>query len=563
MSVFAGIVKLNNERVLQKDYQIFKDCFESITKKPISKEYRDNNQFFFAVNLVKEENYIFDEQGRYTFISGKPLIAKSGNLKEDITLINGMKSNQELKCILRKSRGVFSGVTIETTQRETFIYTDKMGIRPVYYYQFDGMLVFSSLLSFIQCLPKVDMTIDTGGISELIAFGYCLSDRTQYQHVKRMNAGEMITVSLNDYLVENRKYWDFSNIPIREKEKNDAKDLYNIFQDAIEVRLEPDKDAIAFLSGGLDSRTITALLNSQVENLFTFNFGTKKSQDNEYARKYAEISGLCHYEVLLPKLSFPNWSQLISDAIENSDDKTMCNTDKNVVWSGDGGSVSIGGVYLDEENLSLFENRKNKNIVENFLETLKISLPSNFFRKEIKDNFSELLNRNVANELIDFPQDKAKTVYHFLMCNDQKRHLDRHFETICQHEIELKLPFFDSIFIEKLYSLPVRELKNHRLYMEWFKCFPESSRLTPWQTYPNHIPCPIKNDSKLSYQWSKSKLKKESLKTDFKRFICLRGSNAFNYLDKKKVLLAMLLHRMGVKDYSYLITTMNRLNNKK
>jgi hypothetical protein len=148
------------------------------------------------------------------------------------------------------------------------------------------------------------------------------------------------------------------------------------------------------------------------------------------------------------------------------------------------------------------------------------------------------------------------------MNNDQKRHLDNHFETICEHRKELHLPFFDSVFLEEMYKVPSNELLYHKMYMEWFKLFPENSRKTPWQTYPNHIPCPIKEEQQYGHQWGKTKTSKRKRKENFNSVFAMNNELAFTYLNKYKVYAAMVLHLFGVRDYSYLVEKIRILNTK-
>ena len=164
------------------------------------------------------------------------------------------------------------------------------------------------------------------------------------------------------------------------------------------------------------------------------------------------------------------------------------------------------------------------------------------------------MHDEIKKELIPFSEDPIKSAFFFLIYNDQKRHMDLHFETICQHGVELELPFFDAYFLEKICSLPADDIIYHRAYAKWFELFPYYVRETPWQTYPEHVPCPIKSDKQLSYQWSDSKEPWHNKWADAKAVLKIPlKSPVFKLFNKPKLALALTLHLLNLKDYSYIL----------
>jgi hypothetical protein len=101
-------------------------------------------------------------------------------------------------------------------------------------------------------------------------------------------------------------------------------------------------------------------------------------------------------------------------------------------------------------------------------------------------------------------RDGGRRLYLFLLFNDQRRHMFKHFETIDQHGLEFHLPFFDADFLRVVGDTPAQWGVLHNLYGLWFNHLSPSSRSTPWQTYPGHRPCPIEGDDTLSYQWGRA-----------------------------------------------------------
>jgi hypothetical protein len=99
-------------------------------------------------------------------------------------------------------------------------------------------------------------------------------------------------------------------------------------------------------------------------------------------------------------------------------------------------------------------------------------------------------------------ENDGRSLHLFLMLNDQRRHLARHFENIDINRFEFQLPFYDSDFLSIILRAPVRPFLRHKLYHKWLINKEPLAASVPWQTYPNHEPCPIPYPSQLGYQWN-------------------------------------------------------------
>ena len=165
----------------------------------------------------------------------------------------------------------------------------------------------------------------------------------------------------------------------------------------------------------------------------------------------------------------------------------------------------------------------------------------------------ECLQDSITSEIKNYTSVNEKAMYFFLLFNDQKRHLDNHFETIHEHKVELILPYFDSKFLEKIISIPCHDMFFHKLYMRWFNLLPEYARNTPWQTYPRHEPCPIKIERDLKYQWEVKKHSTNRLQ-DFIVYLGIKNQTCVKkFFNNSKLTVMMLLHLIKVKDFTYIV----------
>ena len=563
MTVFAGMIRLDETKISLSEYSKFKASFKKSSLNDITFEKKSQSSIIFSYDIGAYLTSNVSEKSEITtIIAGDPLIRTDPKFKldQDIALINDSFITNQHEFVLKKAKGVFSGVSVNTKNNTTFLFTDKLGIRPIYYYKKDNIVIFSSLMSLFEDIDGVDLSIDFQGMCEQLAFGFCLANRTQHTFIKRMDVGEIIEIS--NHSLHSRQYWDWCDIPVTESlTPQQINELYLSFDKATQLRLAGNTSGIAFLSGGLDSRVIAASVKSHVKELFTFNFSAEKSQDVEYARLFAEAAELTHHEKVFTTLAYPNWTQLMSDVIVENKHKFNNDLNQQLVWSGDGGSVSVGYVYIDEDIHQALNEKNIDRAVSLFLAASKTSIPTSFFKQEHSQKLDKLLENSIAKEFLVNPNDAAKSIYYFLMNNDQKRHLNVHFETICHHKTELHLPFFDSDFLEKIYAIPSNDMLYHKLYMKWFDYFPDCTRKTPWQTYPKHVACPIKNTQDLSYQWDKNKKNEKKRKEDFKYFLSIKNNKfIFQYFKKYKVFAAMLFHRAGIRDYTHIIDNMKALD---
>ncbi len=564
MTVFAGIINIRGERVQPEEFDTLGSSFsESCCSKSYFKIEKCNSVLLFHDVGAFRDSKVAVKGNCTTVIAGDPIIRDNvgDGLFEDIEAINSSFCKNEMPTSLQSARGVFSGVSINELKLTYSLYTDKQGVRPIFYYIKDHLFIYSSLLSVLENSSIIDNSIDTVGLNEYLAFGYCLSDRTPYKHIKRLDKGGLLSIEQGN--VSLGEYWDWSNISVSSNSvSSDAEELYSLFDEAIKCRLDNNKNAVSFLSGGLDSRVIASQVKLNVETLHSFNFATQKSQDNECAKIFAAQAALVHHEKILPTLEYPNWSKLISKAISDSSDLMLDDLNPNLVWSGDGGSVSLGYVYIDNNQIDLLDGMDKQSAIESFLSTTKTVPVAGFLKQRYASKSNQFLRKSIESEYLPNKEDPSKSVYHFLMNNDQKRHLQLHFETICEHKVELLLPFFDSKFLRKIYSIPSKELVYHKFYMQWFSFFPESARSAPWQTYPGHVPCPIDIPSDLTYQWGGKR--KPRRYCDLKLFLKVRKSAVYHkYFNNGKTTLAMLLHFLGVRNYSYLVGKLKLLENIK
>lgn len=258
----------------------------------------------------------------------------------------------------------------------------------------------------------------------------------------------------------------------------------------------------------------------------------------------------------------PRWSSLMAEAWSLAAPASPTRVERpHLVWSGDGGSVGIGHVYITSDVARELEAGNTRAAIHSYLQAQSATVLHRLLTSAATAALDGVLHRGVSEELADIrTPDRVRAFYLFLMHNDQRRHLARHFEDVDLHRLEFQLPFFDSVVLEHIMSLPGSRCLGHEFYMRWMAHFPEIVREVPWQTYPGHVPCPLPaaGGAGGSYQWDGAyrasvleRQKRERLRKaagvlaarDFPREILRRG-----YLR-----LATWAYRAGMRDTGYVL----------
>lgn len=200
---------------------------------------------------------------------------------------------------LEELQGMFAVAIWNTRERSLFLARDPVGKKPLYYAVTSQGLTFGSELQALMCDPAVDDTIDHQAIDEYLSYLFVPHPRTIYRGAKKLTPGSWALY--RDGQFESARYWSVDYSPQETAEGKNAEDTVDaLLQQAVERRLVADVPLGAFLSGGLDSSLIVALMKKKSgERIRTVSVGFDDSSYDElqYARQVAEQLDTEHSEV--------------------------------------------------------------------------------------------------------------------------------------------------------------------------------------------------------------------------------------------------------------------------
>lgn len=166
------------------------------------------------------------------------------------------------KNIVHKLNGIFAFAILDKTKNEVFISRDHLGVKPLYIYQKDDIIIFSSEIKAICCYDKMDKTLNYPSLTNYITFLWSPGTDTPFKYVNKILPGHSLTVQLQTLHVVNEKYYE---VPFEGKVFDSISEKDLILQteqklfEAVERQMMSDVPVGFFVSGGIDSSLIAAI----------------------------------------------------------------------------------------------------------------------------------------------------------------------------------------------------------------------------------------------------------------------------------------------------------------
>lgn len=251
-------------------------------------------------------------------------------------------------------RGMFAFAIWDGPKRRLFLARDRLGKKSLYYYFKDGVFLFASELKSFLKYPDLDLHINLGAVKEFLTYQYIPSPETIYREISKLPPAHYLV--LENQNVSLKKYWSASWDAKKEgTEETLVLEGMESLLESVHLRLRSDVPLGVFLSGGLDSSAIVALMSQGLSQpLKTFSVSFAGSADNEtfYAREVAASFGTEHHEIEIHPCVMESLEKWVWHFDEPFGDSSalptywMAQEAKKivtVVLSGDGGDECFGG----------------------------------------------------------------------------------------------------------------------------------------------------------------------------------------------------------------------------
>jgi asparagine synthase (glutamine-hydrolysing) len=267
-----------------------------------------------------------------------------------------------LERALSAFNGMFAFAIWDRRERKLYLARDRAGEKPLYYGRLRDSFVFASELCALAAHPAAPGDIDHGALGEYLHFGYVPSPRSIYSGIHKLPPGHWLEVNARGIVSCPRSYWSAESAvieahaePFRLSEQDAVGQLDELLSDAVRLETSADVPVGAFLSGGIDSSTVVALMCRHERRVRTFTIGFDEPEYDEspYARAVARHLGTEHTDyqlssadamAVIPKLS-AIYSEPFSDAsqIPTYLISELARRHVTVALSGDGADELFGG----------------------------------------------------------------------------------------------------------------------------------------------------------------------------------------------------------------------------
>ena len=207
--------------------------------------------------------------------------------------------------MVHRFRGMFALAIWDRTKEKLILFRDRVGVKPLYYYIQDNLFLFGSELKAFHKHPEFVKEIDPDALALFFRFGYIPGPHSIFKHTYKVKPGHYLEIT-RDRKVKETKYWDvidyYFQPPLEKSEEEIETEFEKILIESFQYRMVSDVPVGVFLSGGVDSSLVTALLQKNSPKplkTFTIGFYEKKCDEAPWAKKIAHHLGTDHQELYL------------------------------------------------------------------------------------------------------------------------------------------------------------------------------------------------------------------------------------------------------------------------
>lgn len=255
-------------------------------------------------------------------------------------------------------RGMFAFAIWDERNKKLFCARDRFGIKPFYYHLSSDRFVFGSEIKAVMGAGQIPGELDYQALDSFFTYQYITDDLSIYRTIRKLRPSHTLEISLTKSTPETKftRYWDIRFDPDESKSEAEwCEELDTMLSEAVRMRMISDVPLGAFLSGGIDSSSVVALMAHHSNNpIKTFSIGFKEARFNEleYARAVAKRYGTEHHEQIIEPESIDLLPRLISAYDEPFADSSAIPTyyvskfareHVTVALSGDGGDELFAG----------------------------------------------------------------------------------------------------------------------------------------------------------------------------------------------------------------------------
>lgn len=273
--------------------------------------------------------------------------------RSDTEVIVHLYEDMGIRCVDRLD-GMFAFALWDKKKKRLFLARDRMGIKPLFYAFLNGNFYFSSEIKSLLTIPEISRKLDYKSLDSYFTYGYIPGSRTIFHDIQKLPTASHLVFEKRQIKIQ--PYWSIEYLPKHNmSEKKLTDELLHRFSQAVKRHLVSDVSLGAFLSGGIDSSIIVALMNrvgEQSVDTFSLGYDSGGKDELEYAASVAGYYKTNHHEFRIK----PEMTRILPELLWHLDEPFFDNSiiptwyissiarkKVKVVLSGDGGDELFGG----------------------------------------------------------------------------------------------------------------------------------------------------------------------------------------------------------------------------
>lgn len=401
------------------------------------------------------------------------------------------------KSFVSKLNGSFILIIWDKEKQELLIINDRYGLRPLYYTEQNGYLLFGTEIKAILQDASFKRIIDDKAVSDFFTFGYILNDKTFFQGIKKLSPASIMTYNLNNIIID--EYWSFDfwdEHEIRSEDYN-LKQFQRYLLKAVDRQMKGDYKIGVQLSGGLDSRVISASIDKQYYPIHSFTFGKLNSDDVKFANMLANKLGTYHHFFEYKSSDFTSGAEKAVYLTEGMLNVLHIHRIQTCVEMKKYVDIVLNGaealhIWYEISQMESIEKKHSINNEDNDLfqymyTPLDESNSKEFAEKLFSEEYYSKIKNHPADSLIEMKMkvpincSPFKKIEYY---NLKRRQFNFTFNGIIflRSQIEVRTPLFDNDLMDFIFTLPPKyRAEDKILYTKTIhNIFPDLVSI-PWQ----------------------------------------------------------------------------------
>lgn len=494
--------------------------------------------------------------------------------------------------VFNKIDGMYHAIIIDTDAQKIYLIGDKFGLLPLYYSIFQGGIVFAGEVKALLTCPNVSKEPDNHTIADFYHYGQALNNRTLFKDIQLLPPGSVLSFDLTNSTFEINNYWEIESLFKENGQYLSSVTMDNVIQKlakAVDKNSSHLSELGLSLSGGLDSRGILAGLKNKTKGITTYTLGIPGCADENIANKMAQLCQTSHDFIELDESYMTKFESMVNDMIQLSDglyhphESTEMlaleyfKKDKfKILLRGHGGEIAKAAlaypVMVRPEVHSFTQAKQVLDFIFNSTnKVLADNSPDDVFTPE----FAKIMKTAPRASLEESCGDVATRLAPADVCLHYyiREHVRRQVVAslaIFRSQLEIRMPYMDAEYIEKLLSMPVHMRNEGEVHTAFVKAsnpklikVRNSNTGAPLDAGPTRLFITDKFNSAMKrlrvpgykhytefQEWHRKAFREQSEKIIFSKQTASRGrynmDNLRNIFD---------LHMSGKKNYGHLLGT--------